>query len=580
MKSGKKLSLLRLYQMIIVVMIPTIIVVVALSLNISSGIADQVLQSSHANIQAQIKQLEKTLSNVNYTLLGLLASDENIAEINRADATLFERNQAILGLKTTFTELRNIFMGDFNCFFYDRAQGLFIMPTPVNANMALTDKITRNTIDYIRGRDENLSISNKKWRMLTTESGIAYLVKIYRNNDSYVGAWIEMDKVYANFMANQYSSVDFGMAVVQNGEIVTQADRYQKVARTHAVVVSPTQPRRTQGIYEIAYYSVARGEFSFVFMTNVLGKYQSVRILLIGLVAALVGILGLGVWLLVYVHRQLLRPINAFVNNLSVESLQPARENPWGRGPRFAELDRVDMLFRSARAQIEELKIAMYENELERQRMEMEYLQLQIKPHFFVNCMSVIYNMAQSKHFEAIQRLSLSVSNYLRTVFAKGSEPVTLEKELAHVRNYLNINMIRYEGEFNAKILLPRELKNYLVAPLLIHTMAENCVKHAITGDNSTMCIAVDKVMRDGAEMIHIAVSDNGPGFKEDVLLALNASQDLTVDGRRIGLSNLRRRLAYFYHGRGRMVFSNPQQGGALVEVWIPAQQKEVQENT
>ena len=39
-------------------------------------------------------------------------------------------------------------------------------------------------------------------------------------------------------------------------------------------------------------------------------------------------------------------------------------------------------------AQVRELKIDVYEEKIRRTRTELEYLQNQIKPHFFVNCFS------------------------------------------------------------------------------------------------------------------------------------------------------------------------------------------------
>ena len=47
--------------------------------------------------------------------------------------------------------------------------------------------------------------------------------------------------------------------------------------------------------------------------------------------------------------------------------------------------------------QIEKLRIDLYEEKLAVAQTEMEYYQLQIKPHFFVNCFSLIHAMAKSR---------------------------------------------------------------------------------------------------------------------------------------------------------------------------------------
>ena len=74
---------------------------------------------------------------------------------------------------------------------------------------------------------------------------------------------------------------------------------------------------------------------------------------------------------------------------------------------------------------ISQQKINSYEQELEIQRTQMQCLQLQIRPHFFLNCLSKIYSLAGEKQFSPIQELSLDLSAYFRNIFKDGSQPVS-----------------------------------------------------------------------------------------------------------------------------------------------------------
>ena len=67
--------------------------------------------------------------------------------------------------------------------------------------------------------------------------------------------------------------------------------------------------------------------------------------------------------------------------------------------------------------QIKKLKIDIYEKELEKQKTMMNYLQLQIRPHFFLNCLNTIYSMAQTQLYEEIMKMSMITSNYFRYIF-------------------------------------------------------------------------------------------------------------------------------------------------------------------
>ena len=56
----------------------------------------------------------------------------------------------------------------------------------------------------------------------------------------------------------------------------------------------------------------------------------------------------------------------------------------------LVELEQIDDKFRNMIHQIRRLKITLYEQELEKQKIEMDYLKIQIRPHFYMNCLNFI----------------------------------------------------------------------------------------------------------------------------------------------------------------------------------------------
>ena len=53
--------------------------------------------------------------------------------------------------------------------------------------------------------------------------------------------------------------------------------------------------------------------------------------------------------------------------------------------------------------EIKDLKIQAYEEKSQRQRAQMQYLQMQLNPHFYVNCLKLIQakvGMGDVKHLE------------------------------------------------------------------------------------------------------------------------------------------------------------------------------------
>ena len=61
-------------------------------------------------------------------------------------------------------------------------------------------------------------------------------------------------------------------------------------------------------------------------------------------------------------------------------------------------------------SQIRTLKIQAYEDALEKQKLELDYMQLQIEPHFYLNALNLINTMAQAEDVELIGELTENLS--------------------------------------------------------------------------------------------------------------------------------------------------------------------------
>ena len=94
--------------------------------------------------------------------------------------------------------------------------------------------------------------------------------------------------------------------------------------------------------------------------------------------------------------------------------------------------------------EIHNLKIDVYEKEIERQQTELEYLHYQIKPHFILNVINTINSMAQIRETGLIQKMTQYLSGYVRYTFRKDHSMPTIREELENVKNYLNMQLLRF----------------------------------------------------------------------------------------------------------------------------------------
>ncbi|MCC8103651.1 MAG: histidine kinase [Clostridiales bacterium] len=285
--------------------------------------------------------------------------------------------------------------------------------------------------------------------------------------------------------------------------------------------------------------------------------------LFLGLIMVYVGIVAA---VIIYMNKNVLRQINTFYDALM--GYRPAfrfcEENSYVE---FAEAGHV---LNQLTDEIQALKIDVYEEQLARQKVELDYLQIQIRPHFYINCLNVIYSMAQVNRTTEIQELALSVTKYLRYIFQKSMEPVSVRAELEFVENYLHVLECMGSIKCECHIMLEDAMREFGIPPLLIQTFVENSIKHNMESETPIrITIAVEEVSMDGKKECRIVIGDTGRGFQENDLADFNAGIFSGGSGYHIGLSNAVARLNLFYHSSAHLKFYNADEGGAIVEILI-----------
>ena len=234
------------------------------------------------------------------------------------------------------------------------------------------------------------------------------------------------------------------------------------------------------------------------------------------------------------------------------------------------ELREVYETMNSMTAEIAHLKIDVYEEKLKKQEAKMQLMQSQIKPHFFLNSLTTILGFAQAKDYEMVQKMTLCLSKHFRYILYRDNM-ISLEEELEHIQNYLEIQKIKKQTGFQYEICVEDELYEEEIPILSLQTLVENALKHSLK-DEVKIIISGKIERRVKEEYLVLCVEDNGGGFSEEVLEKLNRRQPITsgqADGG-IGLYNVWQRLEILYDQRATMYFSNREEGGACVEMRLP----------
>lgn len=204
-------------------------------------------------------------------------------------------------------------------------------------------------------------------------------------------------------------------------------------------------------------------------------------------------------------------------------------------------------------------EIARQQQEIAQQRASVAVLQM--RPHFIYNTMTSIYYLCEQNPKKAMETID-NFTNYLRKNFSAIAKNGTIpfKEELEHVKTYLAIEQVRFEGGLFVEFDTPHT--NFRIPPLTLQPIIENSIKYGVDPESEPLYISVQTNETDnGSEII---VIDNGPGFDET---GSSADDDREPH---IAIDNIRERLSMMCGGT--ISFSIREEGGTIVRIWIPIQ--------
>ena len=301
-------------------------------------------------------------------------------------------------------------------------------------------------------------------------------------------------------------------------------------------------------------------DYGDVFRTNIVLET------LLSLVPLIIAVLS--TVLILYIRQRMIQPMKRLTQRLSqLDAASTKLDVIEDQG--ILEIDQANHKLNQVLIHMKDLQIRAYHAQLNLKKVELNYLKNQVRPHFYLNMLSMIHSMLQTKNYKEIEELTKVTSNYLRHLFQAHQDFNRLADEIQHIRNYLEIQKIRYGNSIHFDLDWDPGLKDAAIPPLLLQTFVENAIKHGFSFQDS---FHIQLSIHEEANQ-HLAISllDNGPGFSSAILQDLVAKKSIvTDDGHHIGLTNARERLDLLYPDHYTLQFSNGSQGGARIQLSLP----------
>lgn len=410
--------------------------------------------------------------------------------------------------------------------------------------------------------DEVYSVK-KKWDVIACGKE-RYLCKIAQNGGVSLGCVVKAESILEAFS---------GLKLSRDGSVALVDGSGQVTAVLRADGISDTEGGIRGGQYTIE-KELARAPYGIRIQFSWASLMQTLLVSLAVMLWLAVAFLAVGAGLLGYMKQKILSPMERFMKNLEQydEGDYTYEVTEW----ELLELEQADEKFRRMLHQIRRLKITLYEREMEKQRVEMDYLRLQIRPHFYLNCLNFICSMIDFGRHDTAREMSRITAAYLTYIFRSGGEAVPVSAEMDHCRNYLKILLLRYPDAFEYYFEEHEEVQDAVLLPFLIQVFVENAAKHALTLERKVLIsVTVYPEDRESGTYLNLYISDTGDGFPEEVLKKLQAGESLEENGRHVGISNCLKRFRYCYGETGEIYFQNSPIGGAVVDIHIPYKKRE-----
>jgi len=554
-------------------------------------VRNQVVQSYRDLLPRFVEKQDDNLSEIqNYLIRNLnhAAENEDIRALNTAPR---ESDAYHLAASNLFLRMGRDIIS------YSFADILFVYSSENDSLVSFSS----NTARKINSIDENLmksvqtasfSFISSRWQLVNLGDTPGLLCMSTDGAGSFMGAWVSLvHLLYED--TDQADQAGRGMVLMsQNGSTYTGTGNILNLERmvTHAKDFLSDSPQSltipdTPLGYLLIVEKSSKCDLYFVeaikerMLLSSLPSFQ-IMIYLILIIMVLVFIACFA-----YFQRIIVMPMHSLTRGMSAVGRGQVRVLLQESGA--DEIRFVIRSFNEMTTQIETLRIENYERQLRAQQAEIETkkaelrsMQLQINPHFFANSLNIIYSLSAIRDYQTIQKMALLLSRYFRYIMHSGEGLTDLQSELSFVRDYLDIQKLRFTKRLLYEIDIHPDFSSVPIPPLTIQPFVENAIVHGFTGPAKPLEVRVEVLPDTSPDYCLIRILDNGNGFAATQLTAFSDPQFISNGAsRHIGVWNVQSRLGMTFGDEASLFILNRPDGGACIEMRLPVSFQAEQDN-
>ncbi|MFC5405691.1 sensor histidine kinase [Cohnella soli] len=538
----------------------------------SNSVREQAVESNKSMINLYSGQIQTALATETNFLYDFAAYDADVLSLNKYELNSTDYTLTTVRIMNNLNKYHRFDSTADIQFTYSTVHHDLIHTKINRDTYAETIAVTHCIQDEIE-RSTSVSPSFNGWKTVSCGSEFGLIRLVDSGAGVYVGAWVVLDHLMVPLELIQLGREGFAAFANREGRLFPGSVDNGNFFNTPTIDVQ-ARYQRFKGIND-AYIAVNHPItmtdvtlVAFIPEERMLANLKLFRQLLSWLPLFVFVLLML---YLIYLNIIIIRPMHELLRGM-----RSLKRGDWTfriNGSGSKEFYTFIETFNDMANQIQQLNVNVYEEQLRTHKAELKHLQLQINPHFLLNSINVVYNLAQIKNFAIIQAMCLNLVKYFRFTTKTGQPFVTIAEELEHMDSYLRIQQLRFPGKITFDIEVDEDVEGTPIPPLIVQPFIENAVKYGFDFMDKPFHIVISAMRETDGKICRIRIMDNGSGFPSEVLEALQSGAYYDRnDDQHLGIWNCYHRLQLLYGSEARLAFCNGVEGGAVVEIAFPVE--------
>ncbi len=237
------------------------------------------------------------------------------------------------------------------------------------------------------------------------------------------------------------------------------------------------------------------------------------------------------------------------------------------------EIRRLNTSFGALVRRVNRLNEQIQKAAEQRRISELRALQAQMNPHFVLNAMNTVNNMALMRDQDDIAATVDSIANLMRYSITEPDQLVSIHTEVENIREYISIYTLRFRQKINLEVSSNCPDTEIFIPKFTLQPLVENSIRHGISRQDAGITVFLRAW--ESPDRLCVHVTDTGKGADPEKLNDYLHYKDVGLKvSHGFGIRNVNERIQLHFGGDSGLSFSTDQDGRLTASLIICRNEK------